>query len=426
MSNSSDRAIQRPLSNLIDHVSTGSEARIQAVKSHRRSLRRSREAVRKVAAFALVLFLSGAFLWAGYRWGSSMRNGGDSRVTSREAPISSASDIVSLWGGTLVSGVSGGTATITIDSPGEERSIELPFAALNDPMLSPQGLNDGLFAYGLRRPYVVGIDGSPVAISGAKGTGGNFSWAPAGHRFAIELCSDQSVCALNTYPTAEGSPTQWALSSGRGLSWSPDGMRVVFVNREGALAVVDVATGDTQQLLAPDDALATLQPNSLPVASARYWLAPSWSSTGAYIAAILDVGTGYVPVVLEAAGTPVGLGSQATLGPPNLAWRPGYDELFYAEGPVEGGFGTAEPTSLFLMAAPTWSSTPILSVVGEPIRGLFSAPSGSTVLLQTLDEARVQQAQGAGPPAMWWSLIDADTGALVARTNIHNQVFDWA
>jgi hypothetical protein len=63
----------------------------------------------------------------------------------------------------------------------------------------------------------------------------------------------------------------------------------------------------------------------------------------------------------------------------------------------------------------------LLSLSRNPIRGIFSSPSGDVALFQTDDYL----AQRTGPPTMSWGVVDLRTGLLVETDSVHERILDW-
>jgi hypothetical protein len=143
--------------------------------------------------------------------------------------------------------------------------------------------------------------------------------------------------------------------------------RLAYLDPNDALSIYDFRSGSIVNVMTPQAVGASEALRNVTGGRPAGLLFPQWSPSGADLAAIVGLPrAGYAPVVVTTGGALVGVGEVAPLGPPDMAWRSGSDELLYAVGPPEGGFypegnpkGGFPPSQLVstlsIMRAPGWS-----------------------------------------------------------------------
>lgn len=212
-----------------------------------------------------------------------------------------AAAITSMWGGWLLWG--GGQTTITSG----ETMVPVP-KGLSGGELSPAGVDAGIISFQ--------ADNSTVGWSPDLGRhvelpGDSLPhWMPDGRSVAVEVCGVAS-CRLQLLDAFEGRVIRDIVETdeGRGFSVSPDGRRIVYTHPDGGLWIVDLVSGTSNPLVGADEAIASSY--ELKAAAGRGQLRvlsfPEWSSTGSYIAALLNLNVGYYPVVFTSGGALVGV-----------------------------------------------------------------------------------------------------------------------
>ncbi len=426
MSQRGDQRIRAFLSSLVDGHAPDVGSALSQVRLAGDARRRRSSITRTVLGGAFAFTFFAAVFLAGFQWGRVSREAQLPSAGGNAGAAEAPEAMVDKWGGTLAWGPSDGGTSLNLTGSAGTTSLTLPEAlSPGSPIaLSPLGPAGGVLSYGGQGPVITFPGGTSTAAPGTSGTA-NFSWDPAGKRFAFEACASQGACDVQISSPPSADATSLVTSLGEGVAWSPDGVSVAYVAPGDSLAVADVASGSSRSLVSAAQVVqSSPRLSNLPHAT-EHLLFPHWSPSGSFIAVTVELDSVYAPAVIGVDGKVLAVGETTTFGLPNLAWRAGTDELYYAEGPVEGGFPPDVVSTLWLLRGPDWVSTQVLALPGEPIRGVFSSPDGSAILFQTLNSTRSQQNLGVGPPSLWWNVIDVSTKTLVERDDTQSQVFDW-
>jgi hypothetical protein len=213
-------------------------------------------------------------------------------------------------------------------------------------------------------------------------------------------------------------------SSGRGLAWSPDGDRLAFVDTDENLAVLSIDSGNTEIIASPSGIVNSTPALQAAAGRAIFLLDPRWSSDGKYIASVLDLDSGFAAVVLSPDGQIVAVGPVVHHAPPQLIWRSGSNQLFFAEGPVQSP-PEEFVSSLWVMESPSWDPRLLLSLPNETMRGLFAPTSSDVILFQSIDYLALSRAQGKGAIPFWWNVVDLASGRLELRDHGSGELMDW-
>lgn len=139
---------------------------------------------------------------------------------------------------------------------------------IGSPVLSPDGRSVAFRA--LNDIYTMRLGGKPTALTGDRWWKSDPDWSPDGRRLAY--ATDRSG-TLNLWvrDLASGADTQvtfFTQSAAVSCRWSPDGTLLAYLDQNGAVWTVDVASGDVQQVFE-----ATFEPGR-----------PTWSRDGTVIA----------------------------------------------------------------------------------------------------------------------------------------------
>ena len=338
--------------------------------------------------------------------------------------------LTSTWGGWLLWGDS---LTTTITSG--ETHVPVP-EGLSGGALSPVGVDAGIIAY---RADNSGVGWSPDLGRQVELPGHDAHWMPDGSSVAVEVC-EVDGCRLTLVDAFDGTVLRYLVETdeGRGFSVSPDGRNIVYTHRDGGLWTVEVGSGETSPLVGADETIASSHELKAAAGSGdlRVLSFPEWSPSGSYIAALVNLNVGYYPVVFTSEGALVGVGWPDPSSPPDLAWRWGRDELYYAESCALGCDGGSNALVL-AMAAPEWTSRETLHLPGHDLAGrgpvassgpaLATSPGGHAVLVVTVDRDRLE-ATGWGAQGIpyRWTAIEPNTGHPLQQWDVTEaKLFDW-
>jgi hypothetical protein len=376
--------------------------------------RRTRgRATRSTVAF-LVAASSAALVFLA---GVAVGNGGEASTLS--VGSSSVTNVAADLGGTLLEGFEGSNSA-TIDSGTSSKTVDLPSPLTPATRLSPDGTQLAVWiAGGAQKGFaVVSGDGTVNSVTGSAAGVGDAIWSPDGQSLAFETCASWPSCEVKTASASGAVSTETVASSGRGIGWAPDSSSIAYVDPNGFLADWELASGKSVNLASANELANQAGLN----ADAQVALVePAWSPSGNHIAATLDDGEGFVPIVVDRGGVLVAVGNRGTKSAPDLAWAAVDEKLFFAEGPKESGFQTAFASSLYAMGEPNWQPSTILSVNGEADAGLFPSPDGSAIVWQT---SKADVATGhAGD--VWWNQINVTSETLSQRTEASIPLLDW-
>lgn len=409
--NDSDVSMQRRLARLVDDQPLDVEADLQSLLQRVENKSKSRRWAGKSAALLVALALSVPTVAAAYFL--ERASSGSREVVPRTVPIIPQIPQIAIplqWGGTLL--WAAGDGSVQISSTDVQDA--LPCGPIRG-TLSPLGPSGGVYGLTEEDPFAQicypedGAETVEVTTAPYQEHMMPPAWSPDGQTVAIELCSSaaDNDCSIRLVTVRNGASVEFVPSNGQGVSWSPDGSHIAYIDRNRSVSIVDIGIGVSEEVL--------------PIGTYDDLSRPVWAPTGEYIAVLAFSSDGHVPLVTTIDGDVVGVGQPSGGEGPKLEWRRDTNELLYA---------TTDPvgisSSLRHMAAPSWASSLILEVSNHDQPLPFSSPDGRAVLLQTLDHQKfVDTGVGAEGIPYRWTVIDLESFEQQEWDVVDTEILDW-
>jgi len=251
-----------------------------------------------------------------------------------------------------------------------------PVVGIGSPVLSPDGTSIAFRA--LNDIYTMDIGGKPTPLFNDRWWKCDPDWSPDGRRlaFVTDRTGTLNIWIRDLATGRDAQLTHLSDSAALSARWSPDASEIAFLDQDGALWVVDAATGDLQKIFD-----ATFEPGR-----------PSWSPDGNHIALAAVVpysrryreGLSKILVVNRHTGEgtyvdPAPHRSLQTRGDDGPVWSPDGTKLAFAMEsvlwvlPVDPSgrpTGTARRVTTELSDTPSWGgdSTTLLYLNGGKLK----------------------------------------------------------
>ncbi|RSN09271.1 amidohydrolase [Nonomuraea sp. WAC 01424] len=289
-------------------------------------------------------------------------------------------------------GTIGFTAALTTTTPAYEKKVRVfdapgsfPVVGIGSPAVSPDG--SAIAFRALNDIYLTRDGGTPEPLFRDRWWKADPDFSPDGRRlaFVTDRTGTLNVWVRDLATGADRQVTRLTDSAALSVRWSPDGKEIAYLDQDGALWVVDVATGDLRKIFD-----ATFEPGR-----------PTWSPDGRTLALAAVVpysrryreGLSKILLVDRATGAgtyvdPAPHRSLQTRGDDGPVWSPDGTMLAFAMEsvlwvlPVDRSgrpTGSARPVTRDVSDAPVWAG-------------------GSSALLH-LNEGRLRIARLDGKPA---------------------------
>jgi WD40 repeat protein len=212
-------------------------------------------------------------------------------------------------------------------------------------------------------------------------------WSPNGQRVAYSVGGPDpekrsTLCVVEvTSHAARCLPQAGEVLT---FDWSPDGQTLVVAGPlDQPIELVNVITGHVSRVVSQGGSTSiNREIESAGLGRADQLVAPSWSPSGRYLAALARLRNSkffYVPVVFTLKGKPVVLGRASGEFPEPFAWSPVRDLLAYTQGEAPYRI-----TEAYLLDPATGLNRKLVSSGGRPypmITDMVWSPSGRWLAL---------------------------------------------